>query len=173
MFNLPLLLAKVASQHSNDMIFHLQPSKLGLSGFKLPPKKTSNLSFHSLRLVCNGNKHPHYIYVPTKIPETTWETFSSWWLNHPFEKYARQNGNLPQNWDESKKYLKPPPRKSLKQQEGNLFCPRIKWSRLRMRFAKTGLAAIGARMRSGAFRSPSNDPKDGETNFQDMDVSEK
>ena len=21
---------------------------------------------------------------------------SSWWLNHPFEKYAGQNGNLPQ-----------------------------------------------------------------------------
>jgi len=24
------------------------------------------------------------------------ETFSSWWLNHPSERYARHNGNLPQ-----------------------------------------------------------------------------
>ena len=33
---------------------------------------------------------------------------------NPFEKYARQNGNLPQigvKWGEYKKYLKPPPRK--------------------------------------------------------------
>ena len=24
------------------------------------------------------------------------QNYSSWWLNHPFEKYARQFGNLPQ-----------------------------------------------------------------------------
>ena len=24
------------------------------------------------------------------------DTLSSWWLNHPSEKNARQNGNLPQ-----------------------------------------------------------------------------
>ena len=30
-----------------------------------------------------------YIDMLHDIPIT------SWWLNHPFEKYARQNGNLP------------------------------------------------------------------------------
>ena len=36
---------------------------------------------------------------------------SSWWLNHPFEKYARQNGFIFPNFrGEHKKYLKPPPR---------------------------------------------------------------
>ena len=34
----------------------------------------------------------------------------SWWLNHPFEKYARQNGSIFSNFrGEKKKYLKPPP----------------------------------------------------------------
>ena len=28
--------------------------------------------------------------------EQTRDVSSSWWLNHPFEKYDRQNGNLPQ-----------------------------------------------------------------------------
>ena len=75
MFTLPLLLAKVASQQSNYIIFHLQPSKLGLSGFKLP-QKTSNLSFHSLRLglfAMATNIRIIYIYMyPPKLPETTW-----------------------------------------------------------------------------------------------------
>ena len=31
-----------------------------------------------------------------KTKSETCKTFSGWWLNHPFEKYARQNGNLPQ-----------------------------------------------------------------------------
>jgi len=31
-------------------------------------------------------------------------------LNHPFEKYARQIGNLPQVIGENKKSLKPPPK---------------------------------------------------------------
>ena len=35
---------------------------------------------------------------------------------------------------------------------GNLSSPSIKWSCLRMRFSYAGLAAIGAKMRSGAFR---------------------
>ena len=36
---------------------------------------------------------------------------SSWWLNHPSEKYARQNGFIFPNFrGENKTYLKPPPR---------------------------------------------------------------
>ena len=35
------------------------------------------------------------------IPEM--KRLSSWWLNHPSEKYARQNGNLPHNRGENKK----------------------------------------------------------------------
>ena len=35
---------------------------------------------------------------------------TSWWLNHPFEKYARQNGSFPQIGLKINKYLKPPPR---------------------------------------------------------------
>ena len=35
--------------------------------------------------------------------------FASWWLNHPFEKYARQIGTFSPVGDENKQYLKPPP----------------------------------------------------------------
>ncbi len=35
--------------------------------------------------------------------------FSSWWLNHPSEKYARQIGSFTQIGINIKKYLKPPP----------------------------------------------------------------
>ena len=36
--------------------------------------------------------------------------WSSWWFfTNPFEKYARQNGNLPQIWVKIKTYLKPAP----------------------------------------------------------------
>ena len=31
-----------------------------------------------------------------------WVKITSWWLNHPVEKYARKNGNLPQVWGERK-----------------------------------------------------------------------
>ena len=37
------------------------------------------------------------------------DLFPGWWLNHPSEKYARQNGNLPQIGMKIKKCLKPPP----------------------------------------------------------------
>ncbi len=38
------------------------------------------------------------------------QIITSWWLNHPFEKYARQNGNLPQIGVNMNKHMKPPPR---------------------------------------------------------------
>ena len=38
-------------------------------------------------------------------------TKTSWWLNHPSEKYARQIGSFPQIRMKIKKYFKPPPRK--------------------------------------------------------------
>jgi len=35
---------------------------------------------------------------------------TGWWLDHPFEKYARQNGFIFPNFrGENQKYLKPPP----------------------------------------------------------------
>ena len=37
------------------------------------------------------------------------QLFASWWLSHPFEKYACQIRNLPQLEVKIKKYLKPPP----------------------------------------------------------------
>ena len=45
----------------------------------------------------------------------TWWSFlqlyiTSWWLNHPSEKYARQIGFFPQIGMITKTYLKPPPR---------------------------------------------------------------
>ena len=37
---------------------------------------------------------------------------SNWWLNHPLEKYDRQNGFIfPKDWGENKTYLKPPPQR--------------------------------------------------------------
>ena len=31
-----------------------------------------------------------------QLQATTWRLCFHWWLNHPFEKYARQNGSFPQ-----------------------------------------------------------------------------
>jgi len=55
------------------------------------------------------------------------KTFSFYWAPekclklvggfNPFEKYARQNGNLPQVGVKTKKYLKPPPLSKLSQDE--------------------------------------------------------
>ena len=43
-------------------------------------------------------------------------TFASWWLNQPFERYARQIGSFPQGSGWKEKHLKPPPSFSS-------FCP--------------------------------------------------
>ena len=45
---------------------------------------------------------------------------SSWWLNHPFEKYARQIGSSPQFYGVTiKNHLKPPASYALAQGFGN------------------------------------------------------
>ena len=55
--------------------------------------------FASLKHALHVSSNPHV-------------TKTSWWLSHPFEKYAHQIGNLPQIEVNRKKYLKPPPRKT-------------------------------------------------------------
>ena len=37
-----------------------------------------------------------YIYTYMTLYNTKPHSVTSWWLHHPFEIYARQNGNLPQ-----------------------------------------------------------------------------
>ena len=47
---------------------------------------------------------------PFQLGDFRFNMITGWWLNHPSQKYARQNGNLPQIGMEIKIYLKPPPR---------------------------------------------------------------
>ncbi len=49
----------------------------------------------------------HEQYQPINVSNDSWIT--SWWLNHPSEKYS-SNWIISPNRAENKKYLKPPPR---------------------------------------------------------------
>ena len=55
-------------------------------------------------------------YLWVSYPQESLENTTGWWLNHPFEKYARQIASFPQfsgKIGENKKPLKPPPRQEI------------------------------------------------------------
>ena len=78
-------------------------SKNGEGGHRFELKLITELKEFSVAF--SGENSPQNIYIDMfKIKK-----HSSWWLNHPFEKYDHQIGNLPQVGVKIKEFLKPPP----------------------------------------------------------------
>ena len=74
------------------------------------------------------------VWLEGVIDRHSFETpkqITAWWLNHPSEKYARQNGSIFPNFrGENKQYVKPPPSCSKDiPTKTHRFSPGIRWDR--------------------------------------------